>query len=61
MTIIMYCALIASLLVRLWTGRKPTKRTYEAICFYFLGVIDEDELAVHLKKLQRSERGVARP
>ena len=61
MAIVMYCALIASLLVRLWTGRKPTKRTYEAICFYFLGVIDEDELAAHLKKLQRSECGAARP
>lgn len=32
-----YCAIIACLLISLWTGRKPTKRTYEMICFYFLG------------------------
>ena len=31
MTIVAYCALIASLLVTLWTGRKPTKRTFEMV------------------------------
>ena len=51
MTIIMYCALIASQLVVLWTGRKPNKRAYELICFYFTGWIDEGELAQHLKQL----------
>src|SRR5205807_8399535 len=29
-----YAALIASLLIVLWTGRKPTKRTWEMIRFY---------------------------
>src|SRR5204863_4740762 len=29
LTIQVYMALIASLLVTLWTGRKPTKRTFE--------------------------------
>jgi len=52
LTIVAYCALIASLLVTLWTGRKPTKRTYELICFYFLGWIGEDELVAHLEKLE---------
>jgi hypothetical protein len=51
-TLVAYCALIASLLVTLWTGRKPTKRTYELICFYFLGRIDEDQLAARLEKLE---------
>jgi len=51
-TLVAYCALIASLLVTLWTGRKPTKRTYELICFYFLGWVDEDELVAHLEKLE---------
>jgi len=51
MTVVMYCALIASLLVTLWTGRKPGKRTYELICFYFSGWVSEDELVRHLENL----------
>jgi IS4 transposase len=51
LTIMVYCALIASLLVRLWTGRKPTKRTYEMVCFYFLGWVSEAELAAHIESL----------
>jgi hypothetical protein len=27
-----YCAIIACMLLCLWTGRKPTKRTYEMVC-----------------------------
>jgi hypothetical protein len=33
-----YLGLIASLLISLWTGRKPSKRTYEMVCFYFSGL-----------------------
>ena len=51
LTIVAYCALIASLLVTLWTGRKPTKRTYEMICFYFIGWVTDRELAEHIEKL----------
>lgn len=47
-----YCAIIACLLINLWTGRKPTLRTYEMICCYFIGLADEEELLAHLKKLQ---------
>ena len=32
-----YMALIASLLISLWVGRAPTKRTYEMLCFYLSG------------------------
>jgi hypothetical protein len=32
-----YLAIIASLLISLWTGRKATKRTFEMICHYFNG------------------------
>lgn len=46
-----YCAIIACLLIALWTGKKPTKRTYEMICFYFIGWADEEELLAHLEKL----------
>jgi len=47
-----YVAIIASLLVSLWTGKKPTKRTCEMLCFYFCGMADEDELLAHLNKLK---------
>jgi hypothetical protein len=48
-----YCAIIACMLICLWTGRKPTKRTYEMVCYYFLGLASEAELLAHLEKLQR--------
>ena len=47
-----YCAIIACMLISLWTGRKPTLRTYEMICYYFSGMAEEDELLAHLAKLQ---------
>jgi hypothetical protein len=50
-----YCAIIACLLISLWTGRKPTLRTYEMICWYFCGMASEDELLAHLAKLQRQD------
>lgn len=46
-----YCAIIASMLFCLWTGRKPNKRTYEMVCYYFLGLASEEELLDHLGKL----------
>ena len=48
-----YCALIACLLLSLWTGRKPTLRTYEMLCWYFLGWATEEELLAHLEKLKK--------
>ncbi len=50
-----YVAIIASLLVSLWTGRKPTKRTFEMLCFFFCGMADEDELLAHLNKLKKHD------
>lgn len=47
-----YCAIIACLLIALWTGKQPTKRTYEMICFYFIGWADDEELLNHLTKLK---------
>lgn len=47
-----YCAIIACLLIRLWTGRQPTLRTYEMICYYFSGLADEEELIAHIQKLK---------
>jgi hypothetical protein len=43
------------MLIGLWTGRKPTLRTYEMICYYFSGLASEEELLAHLAKLQRHD------
>jgi hypothetical protein len=50
----MYMAIIACMLISLWTGRKPTLRTYEMICWYFMGMADLEELQAHIarQKLQ---------
>ena len=50
-----YGAIIACLLIALWTGKQPTKRTYEMICFYFIGWADEEELLAHLAKLKNQD------
>jgi hypothetical protein len=47
-----YVALIASVLVSLWTGHKPTKRTIEMLCFYLSGMASLAELLVQIEKLQ---------
>ena len=52
MAIQVYLAIIASLLISLWTGRKPTKRTFEMLCFYFSGMASEEELLAHIAKLK---------
>jgi hypothetical protein len=51
-----YVALIASLLIVLWTGCKPTKRTWEMIQFYLIGWASLEELEEHIANLpDRSE------
>jgi hypothetical protein len=50
-----YCAIIASMLFCLWTGRKPSKRTFEMVCYYFLGLASEEELLNHLGELPEQE------
>lgn len=46
-----YCAIIACLLILIHTGRTPTKRTFEMICFYLVGWASLDELERHIDKL----------
>jgi len=48
----MSCAIIACMLISLWTGRKPTLRTHEMICWYFCGMADQQKLLAHLSKLK---------
>ena len=50
-----YVGIIASLLISLWTGRKPTKRTVEMICFYLSGWADEEELLAHIDGLKKQD------
>src|SRR5579884_388828 len=51
-----YCAIIACMLISLYTGRKPTLRTYEMICYFLMGWASEAELAAHLEKLREHDR-----
>jgi hypothetical protein len=53
-----YAAIIACMLISLWTGRKPTLRTYEMLCWYFTGMADEEELLAHIQRLQKHNRPV---
>jgi hypothetical protein len=48
-----YAAIIACLLIALYTGRKPTLRTYEMFCWHLMGWADEDELMAHIEKLKK--------
>jgi len=45
-----YCAVIACMLINLWTGKKPDKRTVEMLAFYFMGVATEQEVLAHLNR-----------
>ena len=54
-TIQLYVGLIASLLISLWTGKKPTKRTLEMLQFYFAGLASEEELQEYIDKLHRHD------
>ena len=49
-----YAALIACLLILLYTGRTPTKRTFEMLYFYIyiIGWANRDEVAGHIDKLK---------
>jgi hypothetical protein len=43
-------AIIARLLLRLWVGRPPTKRTDEMLCGYLNGWASEAERVTHLDR-----------
>jgi len=46
-----YVAIVASLLIALWVGRPPTKRTDEMLCFYLSGWASETEVIAHIDRL----------
>jgi hypothetical protein len=51
----MYAAIIACLLIALWTQRKPTLKTYRMVSFYLAGWADEQELLAHIDTLNPQE------
>jgi hypothetical protein len=50
-----YCAIIACMLISLWTDKKPTLRTVEMICWYLMDVADTEEMLNHIAKLKKRE------
>lgn len=50
-----YCAILACLLISLWTGKKPTLRTFEMLCHYFAGWASAAELQKHLERLKKQK------
>jgi hypothetical protein len=55
LTIQIYCALISGMLITLWTGRKPTKRTFEMISLNFMGWASDEELERHIEQLKSND------
>lgn len=47
-----YCALIACMLIQLYTGGQPTKRTFELMCFYLVGWAEVEDLREHIGQLK---------
>jgi hypothetical protein len=51
-----YCVLIASLLLMLWTGQRPTKRMVESLRYYWMGLADEEDLLALLARAGGSKK-----
>jgi hypothetical protein len=49
-----YCAMIACLLIGLYTQRKPTRQTLAMVNYFLMGWATEAELMEHLKKPDRT-------
>jgi hypothetical protein len=45
-----YCVLIASLLLMLWTGHRPNKRMVESLRYYWMGLATAEDLATLLQR-----------
>lgn len=50
-----YCAIIACMLISLWTNKKPTLRTCEMVCWYLMGVAEWEEMLAHIDKLKKRD------
>lgn len=47
-----YVAIIACLLIALWTGKKPNKATCEMVAWYLMGIATSEEFDRHLRSLK---------
>ena len=45
-----YCAIIACMLINLWTGKRPNKATVNMLAWYFAGVASKAEVLAHLNR-----------
>jgi hypothetical protein len=54
LTLQVYVALLASILMALWTGLKPTRSAFRVICLYFQGWVNDEELLRYLEGLKKS-------
>jgi len=45
-----YCAIIACMLINLWTGKRPNKASVHMLAWYFAGVATEQEVMAHLNR-----------
>ena len=54
LTLQVYVALLASILVALWTGRKPTRSAFRVLCLYFQGWVRDEELLRYLEALKKT-------
>jgi hypothetical protein len=45
-----YCAVIACMLINLWTGKKPGKHMVNMLAWYFMGIASEKEVEAFLNK-----------
>ena len=53
-TIQLYAALIATLLLGEYTGLKPNKRAYELVAMYLQGWVSDAEFHEHIARLKKS-------
>ncbi len=50
-----YCALMACMLINLWTGCKPNLRTFEMLQWHLLGWASDEELLAHLEEQKEKQ------
>jgi hypothetical protein len=51
-----YCVLIASLLLMLWTGQRPTKRMVESLQWYWTGLATPEDLVTLLERARCTKK-----
>jgi Transposase DDE domain len=49
-----YCAVIACMLINLWTDRKPGKQMVNMLAWYFMGIASETDVQTFLKRPDRT-------